>query len=290
MSSALERAGCDIVRTTRGGRAGWLGMDLATLNGPADVEALVRRSAPDVILCCGAMTYVDGCEVYPQQAFRANAHGPSALASYAQYQGIPFLFFSSDYVFAGSATTPGPYTETDAPQPLSVYGESKLQGERAVLRVHPQALVVRTSWVYGPDAEGKNFISSLVRQLRAGQPVRVPSDQISTPTLNLDLSRVALALLQAGVAGVVHVTGSELLSRYALALLVAERFDLRADLIQGVATAELGQRALRPLHSGLRSQRLSEALPGMELTTLQEGLNVAAQALNTPVSRRPSQS
>lgn len=287
MASALQGAGCDVIRTTRGGRAGWSGMDLATLNGPADVEALLGELAPDAIFCCGAMTYVDGCEVHPQQAFRANAHGPSALASYARFQGVPFAFFSSDYVFAGTPGAPGPYVESDAAQPLSVYGQSKLQGERAVLRVHPEALVVRTSWVYGPDAEGKNFISSLLRQLRAGQVVRVPSDQISTPTLNLDLSRLTLELLKAGATGVVHVTGQELLSRYDLALRVAKRFGLSAALIEGVATAELGQRASRPLQSGLRSERLDSLLPGVTLHTLDEGLAEAAVTLGAPADRRP---
>lgn len=281
MASALRAEGSEVFRSTRGGRAGWLALDLATLNGPQNVESLLGSLRPDAVFCCGAMTYVDGCEAHPQQAFRANAHGPSALASYARYCGIPFAFFSSDYVFAGSTPNPGPYRESDSPQPLSVYGESKLQGERAVLRVHPEALVIRTSWVYGPDAAGKNFVGSLVRQLKAGQQVRVPNDQISTPTLNLDLSRVTLSLMQAGAAGIVHVTGPELLSRLELALRVARHFGLPAELIQGVPTSELGQDAARPLQSGLRSERLSALLPAVSLTGLADGLQHAALGLST---------
>ncbi len=279
MASALRGAGADVIRTTRGGRSSWLGLDLATLNGPEDAEALLRLLVPDAIFCCGAMTYVDGCEAHPQQAFRANAHGPSALASYARHRSIPFVFFSSDYVFAGTEAAPGPYLESDSPEPLSVYGESKLQGERAVLRVHPEALVVRTSWVYGPDAEGKNFISSLLRQLRTGQMVRVPEDQVSTPTLNADLSRLTLALALAGATGVVHVTGPDLLSRYELALRIADRFSLPAHLIQGVPTASLEQRAARPLRSGLHSERLPKLLPGAGAVALKDGLDQAAAAL-----------
>lgn len=233
---------------------------------------------PDLLLCAGAMTYVDGCEDQPELAFRSNAHGPAALASYARWRGIPLVFYSTDYVFDGSVKAPGPYTERDRPRPLSVYGESKLMGERAILRVNPDALILRTSWVYGPDPAGKNFIHSLRRQLEGGNTFRVPSDQVSTPTLNLDLAEATLALLEAGANGVVHVTGPELLSRLDLAKAVAEYFGLPTHLIQGERTASLGQRARRPLHSGLRSVRLGELVPSFHMRTLAEGLQLTEQA------------
>jgi dTDP-4-dehydrorhamnose reductase len=275
-----SQGAAEILRTTRTPREGWLHLDLTTLRSPAEAATALDPLAPDLILCAGAMTFVDGCEDRPQDAFLANAHGPSALASYARSRGIPFVYFSSDYVFDGSEATPGPYRESAPPNPLSVYGASKLQGERAVLRVYPDALVLRTSWVYGADAAGKNFISTLVRQLRAGQRMRVPSDQISTPTYNRDLAQIALQLAAAGSSGIVHVTGPDLISRLDLARTIASAFKLDHNLLDGVETSQLGQRAPRPLRSGLISERLSQLLPNARLHTLQEGLARTAATLH----------
>jgi dTDP-4-dehydrorhamnose reductase len=282
LSRELGRLGCpEVLRTTRVAREGWVQLDLTTLRDATAAGALLDDLAPDLILCTGAMTFVDGCEVRPEEAYRANAHGPSALASYARSRRIPFVYFSSDYVFDGSAANPGPYAESDLAQPLSVYGASKLQGERAVLRVHPGALVLRTSWVYGADAAGKNFISTVVRQLRAGERVRVPVDQVSTPTLNRDLAQAALQLAAAGAQGVVHVTGPDLISRLDLARAIAEVFALRQELLEGVETSALGQQARRPLRSGLHSERLAQLLPDFRFHTLKEGLAATAGLTNS---------
>lgn len=276
----LTDAGCaEVLRSARLPHEGWLELDLAALRGPEDARAALDSIAPDLIVCAGAMTFVDGCEDDPQAAFRANAHGPSALASYAGLRGLPFVYFSSDYVFEGSERNPGPYNELAPTKPLSVYGQSKLQGERAVLRVHPGALIIRTSWVYGPDAAGKNFISTLLRQLRAGERLRVPADQVSTPTYNRDLAQATLSLLKSGASGVVHVTGPELMSRLELAQAVARFFSLDPDLVQGVPTPELAQRAPRPLQSGLISYRLPELLPSLQMRTLPDALADAAARL-----------
>ena len=269
----------EVIRSAREPREGWLTLNLGAVRSPEDAAKQLGLVCPDLILCSGAMTFVDGCESRPEEAFRVNAHGPSALAAYAHSRGIPFVFFSSDYVFDGSTEHPGPYVEGDVTRPLNVYGRSKLEGERAVQRVHPEALVIRTSWVYGPDAAGKNFISSLARQLRAGQTVRVPLDQVSTPTLNGDLADVALRLAAAKARGVFHVTGPDVVSRFALAKAVAEGLSLPAEQIEGVETASLGQTAARPLRSGLRSERMASLLPGVRLHTLQEGLCLSLQAL-----------
>lgn len=273
LTHALRETGsANVLLSARTPRRGWLELDLAALQTAADAAAILHSAQPDLILCVGAMTFVDGCEEHPRQAFLVNAHGPSALASYAQGHGIPFVYISSDYVFDGSPEHPGPYTESSPPRPLNVYGQSKLQGERAVLRVHPEALVVRTSWVYGPDAAGKNFVSSLHRQLRQGQRVRVPSDQVSTPTFNRDLARGILALLAARAKGIVHLAGQDCLSRLELAKAIARFFALDESLIDGVQTSALGQRARRPLQSGLHSERLHALLPAFRMHDLQQGL------------------
>lgn len=265
-----------ILLGSRNGEPGVTAIDLAALQSPEEVAGFLDPLRPEVVLCPAAMTYVDGCEQNPLLAYRTNALGPSVLASWARSRDVPFVFFSTDYVFAGGEDHAGPYGESDPTAPLSVYGASKLQGEQAVLRVHPEALILRTSWVYGPDPAGKNFIAALRRQLAAGQRVRVPRDQLSTPTLNSDLAAMTLALLDAGASGVVHVAGPELMSRYELALAAARFFGLDETLIEGVTTASLGQLAARPLLSGLRSARIGGWTLPVSMHVLEEGLKLTS--------------
>ncbi len=277
-----ELAGDGAAQVLRSGRTaepGQLVIDLARLRTAEDATAALQGSKPDLVLCVGAMTFVDGCEDDPQRAFLVNAHGPAALASYARGREVPFVYVSSDYVFDGSDEHPGPYTESSVTRPLNVYGQSKLQGEQDVLRAYPEALVVRTSWVYGPDAAGKNFVSSLLRQLRSGQRVRVPSDQISTPTFNRDLAGIMLALVAAHASGVVHVAGPQMFSRLQLAQEIAQFFRLDETLIEGLETRNLGQRALRPLRSGLQSETLQCFVPEARLRSLQDCLELTASLL-----------
>lgn len=280
LTHALKSRGSSVLRSSRDGEGFDLALDLGHLREMEQISAPLDRLQPDAILCTGAMTWVDGCESRPEEAFAVHAAGPAMLAAYAQRHGLPFLLFSSDYVFPGSEVRPGPYGESAETEPLNVYGKTKLQGEALVQDVCPGALVLRTSWVYGPDPAGKNFISTLVRQLEAGVRVRVPEDQVSTPTWNVDLARAALELLTAGASGVVHVTGPELMSRADLARRVAAFFGLQTGLIEGIATAALGQTARRPLASGLRSERLRGLLPDFRFSTLQEGLRRSVTSID----------
>lgn len=276
----LQESGTDqVLRSSRHAVPGWLMLDLAKVADVAEVTAVLEPAKPDLIVCAGAMTFVDGCEEQPEMAYQANAYGPSKLAAYAHQRNLPFVYFSSDYVFDGTPEHPGPYDESAETCPVSVYGRSKLEGEQAILRVHPEALVVRTSWVYGPDAAGKNFVSYLLRQLRAGERVRVPSDQLSTPTLNRELARVTLRLASCGYSGIVHVAGPECMSRFELAKRVARFFRLDSELIDAVPTASLGQRADRPLLSGLISHRLHGVGDDFGLRSLEDGLQATASAL-----------
>ena len=290
LSQALERRGRgeQILRSSGEARPGWLRLDLGEIadnHGPI----LLDEMTPDLILCTGGMTFVDGCETNPEASTKANHTGPAALARYAQRSGAGFVFFSTDYVFSGTAEAPGPYAEEAIPDPLSVYGRTKLEGERAVLEAHPEALVVRTTVVYGPDTAGKNFLYTLLRYPSMGQRVRVASDQISTPTYNRDLAEATLALVDIGATGVVHVAGSEVMDRLQFARHVASFFGLREDLIEGVTTASLNQAAVRPLHSGLRTERLEELLPALRRRTVNEALAECEPALRQFLAALPRQ-
>ena len=274
LAAALRALGAPetILRSSRRPTPGSLALDLADLAESPDLLKPVEDAAPDLVLCAGGMTFVDGCERAPNEAMRANALGPAVLAAFAHRRRAPFVFFSSDYVFSGSAATPGPYDESAPTHPLSVYGRSKLAGEQAVLSANPDALIVRTTVVYGADPAGKNFLYTLLRHLRTGQPLRVPRDQISTPTWNRDLAAAVLALLDAEARGIVHVAGPERLDRLQFAQVVAGFFGLDPALVAGLPTAALGQLAARPLLSGLATSRLETLVPNLQRHDLREAL------------------
>jgi dTDP-4-dehydrorhamnose reductase len=263
--------------TSRSEHEGWLRIDLAELDG---VEAVLDAEALDAVYCMGGMTHVDGCEAEPELAWKTNARGPGVLAAYARGRGLPFVFFSTEYVFDGAETDPGPYGEDAATNPLSMYGKTKLEGERRVLDAYPEALVLRTTVVYGPDPRQMNYLYALMRNLSAGMRMRVPEDQVSTPTYNRDLIGAALRLVESGATGVFHVAGPERMGRLEFAREIAGRLGMDAGLLEGVSTAALGQAAARPLDAGLATQKLrrfcAERHLDFRMQTVAEGLQDCA--------------
>jgi dTDP-4-dehydrorhamnose reductase len=194
----------------------------------------------DVVVHAAAKTDVDGCERDPDAAFASNAEAARSVAG----TGARVIHLSTDYVFDG--TSGAAYAEDDPVNPLSVYGRSKLEGERAVL-ARPGNLVVRTSWVYG---DGRNFFRAVLAAERAGRTLRVVDDQRGRPTAAADLARALAYLLSRGVSGVVHVTGDGEPCTWA---------DL-AELAVGhpvvrISTAEFGAPAPRPRSSVLALER-----------------------------------
>ena len=238
-------------------------LDAAHLDESA---AWLRTQSPDVVFYPAGFTWVDGCERDPARAYAANFEQPLNLARTAAETGARFVSFSSDYVFDGAA---GPYAETDAPQPLSVYGRAKLEAERALVDM---ALVLRTTWVYGPERQGKNFVYQLARALRDKGELACPSDQFSTPSYGPDVARAAVLLAERGTTGIVHAAGPEFLGRVAFAHAIAEAFGLDPGGVVGRSTADLGQGAPRPLRGGLRTPRLEALLPEFRMRPLQAAL------------------
>ncbi len=258
----------------RAPRQGWLQLDLATLaQSPALAKSLMENHAISSIYCVGGATDVERCERDPAWTMSTNCDGPAALAAAAG--DLPFVFFSTDYVFDGRETAghpAGPYAEDAPTHPLSVYGRSKLLGEQAVSSAHPAPLIIRTNVVYGPDPQGKNFLYTLRRLLSAGTAMHVPVDQINNPTYNEDLARATVALVDAKCNGIFNVAGPQQLSRYDFALLTAELLSLDASLIHPVTTVQLNQAAARPLQSGLRIEKLERTLPGLSMHTPGQGI------------------
>lgn len=216
------------------------------------VSTLFERVRPDVIYVTAGMTNAEACEANPDRAMLLNCHAPAEMASLANERGIRTVWYSSEYVFGA---TGGPHTEASDPDPLSVYGRSKLAGESAIRSASSDALIIRTTTVYGPELHGKNFAYRLAAALREETRIDVPSDQVSTPSYNRDLAAATINLVAAGMSGVVHLAGNERMSRVDLARRLAGAAGLDSSSIVATPTRHLSQRAPRPLEAGLASNR-----------------------------------
>lgn len=240
-----------------------LGRDQLDLANTDQIHQQVRTHRPDLIINAAAHTAVDQAESEPDAAFAINAIGPGILAEEANALGIPLIHYSTDYVFDGSK--PAPYTEADIPNPLGVYGQSKLAGEQAIAAVGGKYLILRTSWVY--SSHGKNFLLTMQRLLQEKPHMRIVSDQIGAPTWAGTIANSTRALIerwQAGAAGewgVYHLTAQGETSWFGFAEAIAQQ--LRAE---GKACAELEAipssayptPAKRPLNSRLDCDRLQQ--------------------------------
>jgi len=246
------------------------------------VERLVEAAAPDWVFCPAGLTAVDPCEDREDEARALNCDGPAAAARAAARRGAGFVFFSTEYVFDGTA---GPYREDAQPCPISVYGRSKLEGEAAVQAGNERAAIVRTTVVYGPDPKEKNFVYAVLRAARMGSPMRVVTDQISSPTYAPDLAAACVELAERGVAGVINLAGDVVLPRLDFARLVCDEFGLDPGVLAPVTTAELSQRAPRPLCAGLVVER-ARGLLATPLRGPRAGLAAMRQALEAEPGRR----
>jgi dTDP-4-dehydrorhamnose reductase len=221
----------------------------------------VQRVRPDLIINAAAYTAVDQAETEPQVAFAINAVAPGILAEEAAALGIPLIHYSTDYVFDGSKSSP--YTEDDAPNPLGVYGQSKLAGEQAISAVQGQHLILRTSWVY--SAHGRNFLLTMQRLLQEKPELRVVADQIGAPTWAGTIARSTLALIerwqagQTGAWGTYHLTAQGETSWFGFAQAIGEALRAQgkpcANLIP-IPSSDYPTPATRPLNSRLDGRRL----------------------------------
>jgi dTDP-4-dehydrorhamnose reductase len=210
---------------------------------------------PGVVINCAAFTKVDACETDTETAFRVNGEAVANAAAVADRAGARLLHVSSDYVFDGAAREP--YREDAATAPLSVYGRSKLEGERHAL-AYGRGLVVRTSWLFGPG--GPNFAATMVNLIRQGKlPLRVVDDQVGRPTYTGFLARALVDLAPLGTTGIVHYGNREPVSWYAFAATIARLVSGKAEVLP-VTTAEFPRPAPRPAYSVLAVDRFEEAV------------------------------
>ena len=246
------------------GRSGQVGSELQAILHPvvatdhatldlADADAIRRAvsgAKPSVIVNAAAYTAVDKAESEPDLAMRINAAAPGVLAEEAKRAGALLVHFSTDYIFDG--TKRSPYLETDPPNPLGVYGRTKLEGEARLRASGCRHLILRTAWVYG---RGSNFVRAILRQAEKGAALRVVNDKVGAPTWARDIARVTADLLAKGAEGTFHVSAAGAASWYEVALEIL-RVAGRAIEVTPVSTAEYGAKAPRPAYSVLDNGKL----------------------------------
>lgn len=252
------------------GRSAWR-LEPLDIGSKEEVERLFEKTRPDVVVLCAAMTNVDACEKLPLVANRVNATGPELVARSCKKSGARLVHVSTDYVFDGTKSRR--YTEEDVPRPISIYGQSKLAGERAVLRTYPEAVVARPAVLYGwnPIEDKDNFVTWVLKKLRSGQKATLFEDQRISPTFVDDLARTLLELASRDVKGVWHVSGPDCLDRPACGRMIAEVFGLDKGLVVPVPSSSVSLPAKRPRCSCLDVSKL-EKLLGRKTISFGEGL------------------
>ncbi len=245
-----------------------LASDRATLDltRPGAVADALDRMAPSLIFNAAAYTAVDAAEAEPDLAMSVNAAAPGAMARWAARHAIPLIHFSTDYVFSGAGERP--WREDDVPQPLSVYGASKLAGENEIRAAGGCYLILRTSWVYAP--QGKNLLCAIARQARERAELRVVADQVGAPT-SAGLIADALAGVVAGglddlrercaqADRLVHLAAAGEASWYEFACAIVEGLRARGctlavERVSAIRSDEFPTAARRPRNSRLDLSR-----------------------------------
>lgn len=229
-------------------------IDIADL---ASVRAWVTRLAPDAVVNCAAYTRVDDAETHAELCHRVNALGPANLAQACAERNAKLIHISTDYVFDGTRPPGEVYTEDDTPNPMSVYGATKLAGEKPVL-AYAQGAVLRTAWLYG--ATGPNFLLTMLRLAlrQPPQPIRVVNDQFGTPTWSGRLARQIGRLLEDYRPGLYHATSQGSCSWYDLARRFLTEMEVPHEVIP-IPTADYPTPARRPANAVLENRNLKRA-------------------------------
>ncbi len=257
------------------GKSSWR-LEPLDIGSKEEVERLFGKTRPEVVILCAAMTNVDACERQPLAANRANATGPELVARECRKSGARLVHVSTDYVFDG--TKRRKYTEEDVPRPISAYGQSKLAGERAVLRTLPEAAVARPAVLYGwnPLEDKDNFVTWVLKKLRSGQRATLFEDQWISPTFADDLARALIGLAERDAKGVWHVSGPDCLDRPSCGRMIAETFGLDKSLVVPVPSSSVSLPAKRPPYSCLDVSRV-QGLLGRQMVSFQEGLKLMSE-------------
>lgn len=259
------------------------GMDLAD---PDSICSAIRAHQPQVIVNAAAYTAVDEAESEPELAMAINGAAPGIMAEAAKKLDALLVHYSTDYVFDG--TKQGTYTEDDEPNPLNVYGKTKLAGERAIAASGVRHLIFRTSWVYGP--RGKNFLLTILRLAKERSELKVVDDQIGAPTWCRAIAEATAQVLShkqeqpgANVTGTFNMTAAGSTSWCGFAKAILEVSGLSCRIVP-ITTREYPLPARRPANSVLSSEKF-ERIFGFHVGPWQEGLRMVIAATPRPGQR-----
>lgn len=249
MTGAKGMLGCDVCDVLRNDHD-VVACDIEDfdITDAGSTMASIRRASPRAIIHLAAFTDVDACEDEREKAFRVNALGTKNVADSARSTDAYLIYISTDYVFDG--TKAEPYVETDKPCPINYYGLTKLYGELYVGDIARHHLIIRTSWLFGPN--GKNFIDTILGRASEHKTVQVVDDQKGSPTYTLDLARGIRQAVERGLEGVIHLTNLGETTWFGLARYAASLAGIETD-IQPVPSSRYATKAARPSYSVLES-------------------------------------
>jgi dTDP-4-dehydrorhamnose reductase len=271
---ATARQAAPLMKTNSGG---YQALDITN---STEVRRAFEDFTPDVVVNCAAMTQVDACETDKDRCWQVNVDAVETLARNCLIHGSHLVQVSTDFVFDGKS---GPYRETARPKPISFYGKSKLAGENAARGAGLDSWsIARTVLVFGDGAHGtrSDFVRWVVKELSAGNRIRVVTDQLRTPTFVRDLANGIERLVRFGKVGTYHISGRELLTILEFAHRIAHAFGLDEDLIDPIRTADLKSAAERPENSGFLILKAESEL-GYRPTPLDESLSIVKSILAT---------
>jgi len=243
-------------------------MDITSVE---DVNSVISRFKPDVVINTAAMTQVDQCETDREECWKLNVTAVEYLATACKKNDCFFLHLSTDFIFDGTA---GPYQEDDIPNPVSYYGESKLASEKVLQKsTGLKYAIARTQLVYGivPNLNRSNIILWVKKNLEEGKQIKVVNDQWRTPTLAEDLAKGCALIAEKRAEGVFNISGKDLLTPYDMAAATADFFELDESLMQEVDGSIFTQPAKRPPRTGFVLDKAREVL-GYEPVSFKEGI------------------
>jgi dTDP-4-dehydrorhamnose reductase len=261
----------DVMRVLVFGNAGQLGRDLTkvfaadahvtgydlpqvSIADPRAVHDCIVRDKPGIVINAAAYTNVEGAEDHADEAFTINEGGARIVAEASRAAGLPIVHISTDFVYDGRKRTP--YEPADAPNPLSVYGKSKLAGDEAVREANPRHFILRTAWLYGPG--GNNFVEKIIGAAKKNPSLKVVSEEIGSPTHTWDLAEAARSIATTHAYGLYHAVNAGQVSRDKFAEKILALAGINTP-VHSCAAGEFPVKAARPLYSVLSTATLEAA-------------------------------
>ena len=233
------------------------------------ISNVLLETEPDVIIHLGAMTGVDSCEKEESMAFDINTKATQIIAEQCSILDKFLIYVSTDYVFDGNSSM---YHEDASPNPLSIYGKSKLGGEKMVQEFSSNWCIARTSTPFGIHPTKKSFPTWIIENVKQKKQVNIVTDQITSPTYVPNLCQMLMEISEKNINGIIHVSDATNISRYKMAELIFEKFNLDKTLLKAVSSDEMNWIAKRPKNSSLNTS-LANSVLDKKPQSIEQSLN-----------------